>query len=132
MDASTEMDSFHLARLHGNKIKREVDAILNAYFYHVRKYDPIRCSFLCQSLCKMIRDRCQEISISDDCLLKRDEATPIKFIVNVVIGQDLGQEFHLTCSSLSQPRQGDRTLDCFYRNKVIFAIVLVHAFLTHK
>ena len=93
----------------------------------VGRYEPIRSSFLCQSLCSSIRNRCQDITLSDDWLLNRTQATPIKLMVNVVIGQDLGQGFYMTCSSQLQHLEVDERVECVYRNQAVFAVVMVHA-----
>ncbi|ESN98268.1 hypothetical protein HELRODRAFT_193024 [Helobdella robusta] len=123
-DNSTQTDPNIFCGFHNHRIKRLVDEILYAYLYPVRKYDPVKCGYLCRSLCKMIRDRSQEITKAYDWLDGK-ETLPLKLVINVVIGQDLNQNFQMACRTWSDVNK-DGFVCCVYRNNVIFAVATVH------
>ena len=125
MEVSLKTDQKDLQRFYSNKISREVDSILYAYLYNISKYEPVKITSLCHMLCKLILQRCQEIMVCDDLMMKRKGIKPIKFLVDVVIGQDKGQGFYMTCGGESD--NSYERIECTYRNKVIFVVVVVNA-----
>lgn len=123
-ESGSQTNPAELHRLHSNKIKQTVDDILYAYLYRVTFYDPSKCGQMCRKLCKLIRDRAEEISSSSDWP-EVGRVAPHKFVINVFIGQDTEQDFQLAFRTLTDPSI-DGSITSIYRNKAVFAVAIVH------
>ena len=118
LNESAPLDGAHddnESNILANKIKKLINDILHAYLHRIFYYDPTRCSRLCHDLCETIKARTKELS----------DGGRHKLVINVIIGQDLDQSFHLACRSLTDPVT-DNMASGVFRNKALFAIAVVY------
>ncbi|KAK2185543.1 hypothetical protein NP493_231g03067 [Ridgeia piscesae] len=95
------------------KIEHLIKDVLEAYLRRI-KYNPDRCSKLCQDLCSIIKTKTKELATSR-----------WKLVVQVLVGEDTDQRVQMASRCLWN-QATDNFASATFRNKSLFAIGIVY------